>query len=99
MQMPKEINSKTELFRGFHFEDLIFILMYVLTLYLFQGLIHPMLVLFYNIYNTVIAVWLFAPSKSPNRKIFHLLLFRLQKMRGNNRYLSQPRRKEEISYE
>lgn len=33
MQMPKEINSKTELFRGVHFEDFVYFLMYFLIFY------------------------------------------------------------------
>lgn len=99
MQMPKEINSKTELFRGVHFEDFVYFLMYFLIFYLFQNLVHPMLVIFYYIYNAFIGMWLFAPSKSPNRKIFHLLLYRLHRRRNVNCYLPEVGKKGEIFYE
>ena len=86
--LPVEIKSKFLLIKGFSYEDLIFAAIYFLLFFLISetGLIHSSLVLYYYILNVLIAVSLVAPTASPQRKVYLLLIYRLKKSREPQRY-------------
>ena len=44
-QLPKEINSKTEIYKAIHIEDFVFVALYFLLFYPFQDFVHSMLVI------------------------------------------------------
>ena len=98
-QLPKEINSKTEIYKAIHIEDFVFVLLYFMLFYPFQDFVHSMLVIPYFIFNLVVGILIFAPNKSPRRKNFQVILYRLLKAGKPAKYYALPPQKEEVSYE
>ena len=97
-QIPREINSPTELIKGIHFEQFAFVVLYFLVFYLFQGLVHEMLVLPYYIFNIVIGFVLIGLSTSPKRSNLQSIIYQLNKSRNEKIYYGKPDTKQPISY-
>lgn len=98
-QIPKEINSPTEIMKGLSFVKLIFVMAYFAFFYLFQGLVHEMLVPFYYIFNFAVGIYLILPTESPQRAVIYLLLYRYIKAKNQNIYAAERSCEKEISYQ
>lgn len=97
-QIPKEINSPTELIRGFHFEQFAFVALYFLVFYLFQGFVHNMLIIPYYIFNVLVALALIAPCKSPKRNNLSLFIYQMIKSRDEKIYHGKQDEKKPVMY-
>ena len=65
-QLPQEISSKTEIFRGITFEDMIFVLLYFMFFYIFQRFVYAGLVVIYYVFNIAVAIYLILNKKKLN---------------------------------
>lgn len=97
-QIPREIDSPTELIKGIHFEQFAFVILYFLIFYLFQGLVHEILVLPYYIFNIIVGFALIAPSRSPKRSNLQSIIYQLIKSNNRNIYHGKPDTKQPLIF-
>ena len=69
-QLPKEINSKTEIYKAIHIEDFVFVLLYFMLFYPFQDFVHSMLVIPYFIFNLIVGILIFGAKQESAAKKF-----------------------------
>lgn len=97
-QIPREINSPTELIRGIHFEQFAFVIVYFLVFYLMQGLVHEILILPYYIFNIIVGFALIVPSSSPKRSNLYIILYQMIKSRNEKIYHGRLDEKKPVIY-
>lgn len=78
--LPNEIKTETQMMSWLYLGDILFIAGYVEFFSIFSGLVHPMLIMPYMIWNALIGLILTRPSPyNPPKRIYHSVFLRATK--------------------
>ena len=78
--LPSEIKTETQMMSWLYLGDILFIAGYVGFFSIFSGLVHPILIMPYMIWNALIGLILTRPSPyNPPKRIYHSVFLRVTK--------------------